>query len=454
MPEVDKFSHKIPKKLCVKIPHAPKALDAFMRKLTSEGALVAGTKNASRRGIKEISAYFNDEKHFQKAMAAVKGLKGYEVLEVQDAILDLHKGGKIEIKSRARLKTLQDLRTVYTPGVAHVCHRIVAEPALARKYTWIGNTVCIATNGSAVLGLGDIGVLGAMPVMEGKSVILKEMGNVSCVPLLIKSDDATTIINTLASVAETFGTIMIEDIKAPLCFEVEQALQEKVKIPVFHDDQHGTATVVLAALIRALTITGKKKDKVNLVINGAGAAGIAITKLLLGYGFKEIILCDRVGAVYKGRTEGMNRYKEEIAVVTNSRQEKGTLKEVLKGKDIFIGVSGPGLVNEAMIKSMNKHPIVFALANPVPEIWPKDALKAGAALALDGKTINNALAFPGIIRGTLDANASRITDKMKVSAAEMIASLARKKEVVPDFLVLTMHEKVAKAVAAAAKTQT
>jgi malate dehydrogenase (oxaloacetate-decarboxylating) len=289
-----------------------------------------------------------------------------------------------------------------------------------------------------------------MPVMEGKSIILKKMGNVSCVPLLLESDNADEIVNTLACLSKTFGAIMIEDIKGPLCFEIEDKLQKKVDVPVFHDDQHGTATIILAALLKALKMTGKKKENMKIVLSGAGAAGIAATKLLLGYGFKDIILCDRAGAIYQGRKNDMNPYKSEISQITNRRKEKGVLADVLKGKDIFIGVSAPGLVTREMVESMNKNPIIFALANPVPEIWPKDALEAGAAIALDGRTVNNALAFPGIIRGALDARAPEVTTDMKFSAAEKIASLAGKNEVVPNFMNLDVHKKVARAVFLAA----
>jgi malate dehydrogenase (oxaloacetate-decarboxylating) len=396
--------------------------------------------------VRDIIAFFDNEKQFFDAIGVIRKLKGYKILQIQDEVLNLHKGGKIEVMPRVKVDSLTDLRMIYTPGVARVCNYIVAHPEEARKYTSIGNTVCIATNGSAVLGLGDIGVLAAMPVMEGKSIILKKMGNVSCVPLLLESDDADEIVNTLACLSKTFGAIMIEDIKGPLCFEIETKLQKKVDVPVFHDDQHGTATIILAALIKALKMTGKKKENMKIVLSGAGAAGIAATKLLLGYGFKDIMLCDRAGAIYQGRKNDMNPYKSEIAQITNRRKEKGVLADVLKGKDIFIGVSAPGLVSKEMVRSMNKQPIIFALANPVPEIWPKDALEAGAAIALDGRTVNNALAFPGIIRGTLDAQAKEITRQMKFAAAEKIASLAGKNEVVPNFMNLDVHKKVARAV--------
>ncbi|MCK9573343.1 MAG: NAD-dependent malic enzyme [Candidatus Omnitrophica bacterium] len=448
MPE-EKYSHKIVKKIRFRIPDVPGALGTLALTLGMEGVTLGDITKihlTSNYVVREIIAFFDDEKHFLEAIAAVKKLKGYRILNIQDEVLNLHKGGKIEVRPRVKVDTLNDLRMIYTPGVAQVCNYIVSNPAAARKYTSIGNTVCIATNGSAVLGLGDIGVLAAMPVMEGKSIILYKMANVSCVPLLLKSDNADEIVNALTCIAETFGIIMIEDVKAPLCFEIEQRLQKKVKVPVFHDDQHGTATVILGALIKALKITKKRKEKVSVVINGAGAAGIAAAKLLLGYGFKDIVLCDRAGAIYEGRTGDMNDYKKEIACITNKRREKGSLKDVFPGKDVFIGLSAPGLVTKDMVKTMNKSPILFAMANPIPEIWPKDAQEAGAAIALDGRTVNNALVFPGIIRGALDAQAREITTDMKFSAAETIASLSGKNEVVPNFMNVDVHKSVARAV--------
>ena len=453
MPEIEKYSHKIVKKIRFRIPDVPGALGTLALELGIEGVTLGDITKihlTSNYIIRDIIAFFDDEKHFRKAVTAVKRLKGYKILNIQDEVLSLHKGGKIEVKPRVKVDTLTDLRMIYTPGVAQVCNYIVANPTAARTYTSIGNTVCIATNGSAVLGLGNIGILAAMPVMEGKSIILNKMANVSCVPLLMRSGNADVIVNTLSCIAETFGAIMIEDIGAPLCFEVERKLQKKVKVPVFHDDQHGTATVILAALIKALKMIKKRKNEVSIVINGAGAAGVTTAKLLLGYGFKNIVLCDKAGAIYKGRTSNMNRYKKEIARVTNKRREKGVLKDILAGKDIFIGLSSTGLVTKDMVKSMNKRPIVLALANPIPEIWPKEAEEAGAAIALDGRTINNALAFPGIIRGALDAHAREITYDMKFSAAEKIASLAGKKDVVPNFMHIAVHKNVAKAVFLAA----
>lgn len=387
----------------------------------------------------------------KRAPATAGTVRDYNDPATRRMLLSLHEGGKMAMKPLVKMETLNDLRMVYTPGVAQVSNYIAKHPDEARRYTSIGNSVCIATNGSAVLGLGDIGVLAAMPVMEGKSLILNTMGKVSCVPLLIETADADRIVDVLAGVAPTFSAIMIEDIKGPLCFEVEEKLQKKVPIPVFHDDQHGTATVILAALIKAMKMLGRKKELMRVVVSGAGAAGIATSQMLLTYGFRHIVLCDRDGAVYTGRGKGMNAYKEAIARETNCDREKGPLGAVMKDKDIFIGVSSAGLVSPAMVRSMHKGAIVFGLANPVPEIWPKDALAAGARIAVDGRTLNNALAFPGILRGTLDACAKRITYAMKFAAAETLAALAPKDDVVPDFMDPNVHRSVAKAVEAAAE---
>jgi len=454
MADVEKYSHKIVRKIRFKIPDIPGALGSLARVLGDEGVILGDITKIQlmpKHIVRDISAFFDDEKHFERTIAAMKVLKGYKIIQVRDEILDLHKGGKIEIRPRVKVETLSDLRRIYTPGVAQVCKHIVAHPEDARKYTSIGNTVCIATNGSAVLGLGNIGILPAMPVMEGKSLILHKMGGVSCIPLLLNSDSAAEIVNTLACIAPTFGAIMIEDIGAPLCFEVEEELQKRLPIPVFHDDQHGTAIVILAGLIRSLKLTGKKIESISVVINGAGSAGIAATKLLLHYGVKNIVLCDSKGALYQGRKEGMNPFKSAIIQVTNKQCEKGPLSAVIRGKDVFVGVSAAGVVTKDMVKSMAPRPIIFALANPIPEIWPDDAKEAGAAIALDGRTINNALAFPGLLRGTLDAGASKITVDMKCAAAKTIASLARKHDIVPDFMDPEVHKKVAKAVAAAAE---
>ncbi|MBW2568018.1 MAG: NADP-dependent malic enzyme [Deltaproteobacteria bacterium] len=394
--------------------------------------------------------YFDNQKQFEETKDALEKIKRCKILSIEDEVLNVHRGGKIEVTPTVKIDSLSDLRMIYTPGVAQVCNYILKNPEKVYDFTSIGNSVCIATNGSAILGLGNIGVHAGMPVMEGKSVILHEMAGVSCVPVLIDSDDACRIVDTLEAISKTFSMIMLEDIKAPLCFEVERLLQERLPIPVFHDDQHGTATVILAVLIIALQMLSRKKEKVSVVINGAGAAGFATCMMLLKYGFKDIVVCDSAGAIHKKRKEKMNIYKKALAKITNKKMEKGSLKEIIKNKDVFIGVSAANLVSKDMVRSMSKDPIVLALANPIPEIMPHDALDAGAAFAKDGRAVNNCLIFPGLVRGVLDARASKITYPMKFAAAEAIAALARKHEGVPNFMNLSIHKKVAEKVKQAA----
>ena len=368
-----------------------------------------------------------------------------------DDILSLHRGGKTRMTSRMRLQTVEQLRMIYTPGVAQVSKLIEADPARLYEYTSVGDTVAVITNGTAVLGLGDVGVRAAMPVMEGKSVIFMEMVDIAAVPLLVDTRDAARFVDTVATIAPTFGAILLEDVAAPLCFEVEDALKARLDVPVFHDDQHGTAVVVLAALIRALTLTGKCAENLRVVMNGAGAAGTAVARFLLDYGVRDVVLCDRAGAVYRGRAEHMNPAKEALAAITNKDSERGTLAEVMRGKDCFIGVSVAGAVTREMVRSMAPDPIVFAMANPVPEIWPDEALEAGAAAAEDGRHINNALGFPGIFRGALDARARQINEEMKVAASSTLARLAPEGELVPNFMDRAVHRALADAVADAAR---
>ena len=353
--------------------------------------------------------------------------------------------------TEAFTRSMQQLRTIYPPGVAKVSKIIEADPEKAYDYTSIGATVAVVTNGTAVLGLGDVGVLAAMPVMEGKSVILMEMVGVASVPLLVDSHDPERIIDTVAAVAPTFGAILLEDIAAPTCFEVEDRLKKRLDIPVFHDDQHGTAVVVLAALISALRVSGKRAEELRVVMNGAGAAGSAVARFLLQFGVADVVLCDRAGAIYRGRTENMNPAKEQIALETNKENEQGSLEDVMRGKDCFVGVSVAGVVSQDMVRSMAPEPIVFAMANPVPEIWPEEAIAAGAVAAEDGRDVNNALGFPGIFRGTLDARADDINEEMKIAAATALADIAPEGELVPDFMDRAVHRAVADAVAEAAR---
>lgn len=354
--------------------------------------------------------------------------------------LKLHyeKRGKIEIVTRVPVKDKQDLSLAYTPGVAQPCLEIQKNKDLSFDLTRRWNTVAVITDGTAVLGLGDIGPEAGMPVMEGKCVLFKSFGNVDAIPLCIRSKDVDEIVKTVSLLAGSFGGVNLEDISAPRCFEIEKRLKEVCDIPIFHDDQHGTAVVCLAALLNALKVVGKDISEIKVVTSGAGAAGIAIIKLLIAMGLKNVILCDRKGAIYEGR-EGLNAEKEEMAKITNRDKQKGSLAEVLKGADVFIGVSAPNCVSEEMVKSMNKGAILFPMANPTPEIMPELAKKAGAVVVGTGRSdypnqINNVLAFPGIFRGALDARATDINDEMCISASKAIASLVSDEELSADYI--------------------
>ena len=335
--------------------------------------------------------------------------------------------GKLETVSKTPVKTREDLAIAYTPGVAEPCKVIAQDKEAAYKYTMKANTVAVVSDGSAVLGLGNIGPYAAMPVMEGKAVLFKEFGNVNAVPICLDTQDTEEIIKAVTYLAPGFGGINLEDISAPRCFEIEERLKEILDIPVFHDDQHGTAIVVLAGVINALKVVGKKKEDCRVVVNGAGSAGVAITKLLLTYGFPNIIMCDKVGIVSKD-TEGLNWMQQKMTEVTNLNNESGTLADALKGADIFIGVSAPNIVTPEMVASMNHDSILFAMANPIPEIMPDVAKAAGARVVGTGRSdfpnqVNNVVAFPGIFKGALEGRATQITEEMKLAAAEAIAGL-------------------------------
>lgn len=348
--------------------------------------------------------------------------------------LKLHEewNGKIETVSKAAVKSREDLALAYTPGVAEPCKVIAENPEAAYKYTIKSNTVAVVSDGSAVLGLGNIGPLAAMPVMEGKAVLFKEFGGVNAFPICLDTQDTEEIIETVVRIAPAFGGINLEDISAPRCFEIEERLKERLSIPVFHDDQHGTAIVVLAGIINALKVTGKAKEDCRVVVNGAGSAGIAITKLLLTYGFVHVTLCDKNGIICDGM-EGLNWMQEKMAKVTNLEKQTGSLADALKGADIFVGVSAPGIVTPEMVSSMNHDSILFAMANPVPEIMPDLAKEAGARVVGTGRSdfpnqVNNVLIFPGIFKGALEGRASAITEEMKLAAANAIASLVPEEE--------------------------
>ena len=382
-------------------------------------------------------------------------------MSIQEEALKLHAEwkGKIEITSRVEVKSKYDLATAYTPGVAEPCIEIHKDVSKVYEYTRKWNLVAVVSDGTAVLGLGDIGPEAAMPVMEGKAVLFKTFGNVDAFPICLATKDVDEIVNTVKMISPTFGGINLEDISAPRCFEIEKRLKKELDIPVFHDDQHGTAVVVLAGMINALKVVKKELQDIKVVVNGSGAAGIAITKLLMSMGLKTVILCDRQGAIYDGR-EGMNASKEEIARVTNSKKEKGSLTDVLKGADVFIGVSAPDTVTKEMVATMAKDSILFAMANPTPEIFPEDAKAAGARVVGTGRSdfpnqVNNVLAFPGIFRGALDAKASDINEEMKIAAAYAIASLISDEElneenVIPKAFDERVANKVAEAVYKAA----
>ncbi len=368
--------------------------------------------------------------------------------------------GKIEVISRAEVKNREQLSVAYTPGVAEPCLEIAKDVDLSYKYTRRGNLVAVITDGTAVLGLGDIGPEAGMPVMEGKCALFKEFGGVDAFPLCVRSKDVDEIVNTVKLIAGSFGGINLEDISAPRCFEIERRLKAECDIPVFHDDQHGTAVIVLAGMINALKVAGKKMSEIKLVVNGAGSAGIAVTKLLMSAGVKNVIMCDKIGALYEG-AEGMTDAQAEMAKVTNPENKRGTLADMLVGADAFVGVSAPNLVTAEMVKTMAKDPVMFAMANPVPEILPDIALEAGVKVMGTGRSdypnqINNVMAFPGIFKGALSVRASDINDEMKMAAAYAIASLIPDEElrpdrIVPDVFDKRLAENVAAAVADAAR---
>ena len=380
-------------------------------------------------------------------------------MTVNEKALQLHEewNGKIETVSKTSVKSREALSLAYTPGVAEPCKVIADDPEAAYKYTMKSNTVAVVSDGSAVLGLGNIGPLAAMPVMEGKAVLFKEFGGVNAVPICLDTQDTEEIIKAVTYLAPAFGGINLEDISAPRCFEIEERLKATLNIPVFHDDQHGTAIVVLAGIINGLKVVGKQKEDCKVVVNGAGSAGVAITKLLLTYGFKNVIMCDKVGIVGK-ETEGLNWMQQKMTEVTNPNNETGSLADALKGADIFVGVSAPNIVTSEMVASMNQDSILFAMANPVPEIMPDVAKAAGARVVGTGRSdfpnqVNNVVAFPGIFKGALEGRATQITEEMKLAAALAIAGLVPESELNEDNIMPeAFNPKVAEVVAEAVKS--
>lgn len=380
-------------------------------------------------------------------------------MDTNEKAIEMHKkwNGKLETISKTPVKTREDLSIAYTPGVAAPCRIIAENKEEAYTYTMKANTVAVVSDGSAVLGLGNIGPYAAMPVMEGKCVLFKEFGNVNAVPICLDTQDTEEIIKTVKNIAPGFGGINLEDISAPRCFEIEERLKEMLDIPVFHDDQHGTAIVVLAGIINALKVTGKEKENCRVVVNGAGSAGVAITKLLLTYGFKNVIMCDRTGIIGKDYPD-LNWMQKKMTEVTNLSNESGTLADALKGADIFVGVSAPNIVTQEMVASMNKDAILFAMANPTPEIMPDLAKAAGAKVVGTGRSdfpnqVNNVVAFPGIFKGALEGHASQITEEMKLAAAKAIAGLVSDEELNEDFIMPEAFDpRVAEVVSQAVKS--
>lgn len=411
--------------------------------------------------IRDLAVYVSTDSQVKDIMNALSaiGKDIVEVISVKDKVFELHEKGKIFLSNRISITTFEDLSRVYTPGVAKVCKAIQERPELAMEYTIIKNTVAVITDGTAILGLGDIGPVAGMPVMEGKAMLFKAFGNIDAFPILLNTRDVDEIVKTVITIAPTFGGINLEDISAPRCFEVEKRLKTALNIPVFHDDQHGTAVVCLAGLINALKVVRKEIEDISIVISGAGAAGISIAKMLLNAGAKNIVVCDTSGIIYKDRKTNMNPAKDALAQITNPNNEKGTIADAMRGKDVFVGVSGPNIITKDMVKTMEKDPIIFAMANPNPEIEP-DLIEGIARIIATGRSdyhnqINNVLCFPGLFRGALDIGATTINDEMNMAAAYAIANAIEEEHLSEDYIIPgvfneRVHKDVARAVADAA----
>jgi malate dehydrogenase (oxaloacetate-decarboxylating) len=402
--------------------------------------------------IRDLTVASASSSHGEQIVAAVKDIDGVELLQVSDPTFLMHLGGKIEVVPKVPLKTRSDLSMAYTPGVARICDAIAKDPDKAFTLTIKKNTVAVVTDGTAVLGLGDIGPAAAMPVMEGKAMLFKEFGGVDAFPICLNTRDPDEIVRTVKAISTAFGGINLEDISAPRCFEIEERLKEELDIPVFHDDQHGTAVVVLAALINALKIVGKQIDRIKVVVNGVGAAGVACSKIIMAAGVTNIVGCDQTGAIYRGRKQNMNWLKDWYAQNSNPGNEQGTVHDVIKGADVFLGLSAPGVIDAQDVQNMAEKPIVFAMANPTPEIMPEDAAPYVAVMATGRSDypnqINNVLCFPGIFRGALACRAVRINEEMKLAAANAIAGIISDAELHPEYIVPSVFDKrVAEAVA-------
>jgi malate dehydrogenase (oxaloacetate-decarboxylating) len=412
------------------------------------------------RKIRDVTIFARDAGHIEHVVEAVRAVPGVEVEHVSDRTFLLHLGGKIEVVPKAPLKTRDDLSMAYTPGVARVCQAIAQDPDSVWNLTIKRNTVAVVTDGTAVLGLGDIGPEAALPVMEGKAMLFKEFGSVDAFPIALRTTDTDEIVRSVEVISPVFGGINLEDISAPRCFEIENRLRASLDIPVFHDDQHGTAIVVLASFLNALEIVGKRAQDVKIVITGVGAAGVAVTKMLQAAGARRIVGCDRRGALCPGR-EGLDGVKERYAEETNPERERGTADEVLRGADVYIGLSAPGAVTADGIRSMAPEPIVFAMANPIPQVLPEEIAGVAAVIATGRSDypnqINNVLAFPGVFRGALDVRAAAITEDMELAAGRAIATVVKEDELSPEYIVPSVFNRevvpaVAQAVAAAAES--
>ena len=447
-----------------KIPNQP---GMFARVATAignaGGTLGAIDQVAVQEGykVREITFLAGNEEHSAEIVDAIRGVEGVEILGVSDRTFMMHQGGKIAMVNKHPLKTRDDLAMAYTPGVARVCMAIHEEPEMAFQLTIKHNMVAIVTDGTAVLGLGDIGPLAALPVMEGKAMLFKEFGGIDAFPICLDTKDPEEIVRAVELIAPVFGGINLEDISAPRCFEIEQKLKERLDIPVFHDDQHGTAVVCLAGIINALKLVGKSFEQLKVVISGAGAAGVACADMIMASGTHDVILCDRTGAIYAGRPDHMNSTKTAVAERTNPKRLRGTLSEVIRGADILIGVSAPGLITLSDVKKMAPDSIVFAMANPTPEIMPEEAGPHVRIMATGRSDypnqVNNVLCFPGLFRGVLDCHAREINQQMKLAAAYAIASSVTDRELQEDYIIpstfnKSVAEAVARSVARAAQT--
>ncbi|MCO6430572.1 MAG: NAD-dependent malic enzyme [Deltaproteobacteria bacterium] len=426
----------------LEIENRPGGFARITQQLANAGASLAEVTLISSdfdHTVRDVTIACKSDEHSAGIIELLKGMERIQLISWQDDTLEMHRGGKLTVDSKAILKTTDELSRAYTPGVARVCDLIHRDPDSAYNYTIKGNCVAVVTDGSAVLGLGNIGSMAALPVMEGKAMLFKQFAGVEAFPICIESQDTEEIISVVKNISGVFGGINLEDISSPRCFEIERRLQEDLDIPIFHDDQHGTAVVVLAGLLNALKIVGKKLEDITVAVNGFGASGVACTKLMMLAGVRNVIACDTTGIIYKGRSENMNSVKQELAEVTNIEGKKGILTDAVRGADVFLGVSKPGMLTPPMVQSMAKDPIVFALANPVPEILPGE-VQGLARIIATGRSdyanqVNNVLCFPGIFKGALECRARKITSGMKIAAAYAISECVGPSDLREDYII-------------------